>query len=161
MGQTQEWIKKRRQYVKKKGRAYTKAGIYSFLAVLCVVLTGCLSIAAPICVLLFIQYFFSHSLPIPVIGFLALASAILSAILFGRLFWLFANLAHKAQQNAIQLPYVAPVTAKMLPVEEVLLRGSGEPVQEHSKLLLRGTDGSAGTGKQELLRSSQSEEHRS
>jgi hypothetical protein len=43
---------------------------------------------------------------------------------------------------------------EFLAAEEVLVRGSEEPAQEQYKVLLRGTDGSAGTGEQELLRSS-------
>jgi hypothetical protein len=64
----------------------------------------------------------------------------------------------KARQEAKQLPYVPPVTANTLPAEEVLVRGSEEPTQEQGKVLLRGADGSAGTGEQELLRSSQGQD---
>lgn len=69
--------------------------------------------------------------------------------------WIMVRAAHRAHREAKQLPYVPPVTADILPAEEVLVRGSAQPAQEQSKVLLRGTDSSAGTGEQELLRSSQ------
>jgi len=90
---------------------------------------------------------------------LAFASIMLIAFVGG--LWaireFYRSLRH-AYREASQLPYVPPVTADTLPVEEVLVRGSEEPAQEQSQVLLRGTDGSAGAGEQELLRRSQGQE---
>ena len=67
----------------------------------------------------------------------------------------FAILLNYYHKNIKHIPYVPPVTSDTLPAEEVLVRGSEEPTQEQSKVLLRGTECSMGTGEQELLRSSQ------
>jgi len=76
----------------------------------------------------------------------------------GWIIWRLLRISDRASSEAEKLPFVPPVTADTLPAEEVLVRGSEEPAQEQSKILLRGTNGSGGTREQELLRSSQQQE---
>jgi len=90
----------------------------------------------------------------PLLAFLSLVLSGILAII--SCVWVY--IALQAHQEARRIPYVPPVTAKALPAEEVLVRGSEEPAQEQGKVLLRGTEGSTDTGEQELLRSSQGQE---
>jgi hypothetical protein len=56
------------------------------------------------------------------------------------------------QEEAI--PYVQPVTINTLPAEEVLVRGSEEPIQEQSTSLLRAAGERDEFPVEELLRAS-------
>ena len=78
-------------------------------------------------------------------------------LVFGLLAWSGWMTAKEGKQ-ALKVPYVPPVTADTLPAEEILVRGSQEPTQEQSRVLLRGTYSRTGTGEQELLRGSQEHE---
>jgi len=82
------------------------------------------------------------------------------SLLLGWITWQLLRISDRASSEAEKLPYVPPVTADALPVEEVLVRASAEPDQEQSRVLLRVADGSSGAGEQELLRSSQAREQR-
>ncbi len=141
MSSTQERIKKRREYLKKKGTAYRNVSTQAVFVVLAVMLT-IVSLLATIFSLLRLDL-------LSVLFFAALTA------LDGVMTRSVIDSARQAHEQAKQLPYVPPVTANSLPAEEVLVRGSEEPAEEQGKVLLRGTDGSAGTGKQELLRGSQ------
>ena len=139
MSNTQGRIKQRRQYLKKKVWAYSLMASGS-------VIFGIAVFVASICYL-------GADIDRTDVQ-LELASA---TQVFGLVAWLgWKTLKHGKQ--ALPLTYVAPVTADTLPAEEVLVRGSEEPAQKQSKVLLRGTDSSRGTGEQELLRSSQGQE---
>ena len=146
MSNTQERFNQRKQYLKQKRIAYAKGGIADLLIVPCAVLSVCLFLAA-----LFCLYIGGIPLLVSPIVFVA-------ALLIASLCILFADLARRRYEEAQQLPYVPPVTADTLPAEEVLVRASEKPKEEQSQILLRGTDSSAGTGEQELLRSSQGQE---
>ena len=72
-------------------------------------------------------------------------------MLFGLAFWACASSARQIHQAAKRLPYAPPVIADTLPAEEVLVRGSEEPLQEQSNVLLRCADGDRGARERELL----------
>jgi hypothetical protein len=52
------------------------------------------------------------------------------------------------------IPYIPPVIADLLPAKEVLVRGSQEPSQDQSTMLLRATGDGAEVSSDELLRAS-------
>lgn len=140
MANTHERIKKRREYVKRKVVAYTLMTLSILVAIPCALLAVVLFLLAIVGILdgIFWEGIFWPALKL---GDLALR---------------FSESAQKAHGEARQLPYVPPVTPDSLPAEEVLLRGSQEPLQEQGKTLLRAADGSsADTPEQELLRASQ------
>ncbi|HZT44293.1 MAG TPA: hypothetical protein VFA07_19160 [Chthonomonadaceae bacterium] len=149
MGNTQERIKKRRQYLTKKGAAYTKLGFATLLAVPFAVLSFLALLAA--------LYVFALSFDAR--AELAAGGILLSLIVgfvsvcLGVAAFYCAYAARRAHREARQLPYAPPVSTGALPNAEVLLRGSEEPAQEQSKVLLRGAN-STGAAEQELLRSS-------
>jgi hypothetical protein len=149
MGSTQERIKQRRRYLKRKGAAYTKISLATFL----VILLTPIIIVLP--TLLVVDLVLPGLLPITPAYRAAGIIAVIGCI---ATIWYLLVTASRADRTLQQLPYVPPVTADTLPAEEILVRGSEEPTQEQSKVLLRGTKGSAGTGEQELLRSSQGQE---
>jgi len=131
MSSTQERIKKRREYLKQKGKAYFEVSLAILLAMPFLVFVVMLAS--------FVGKFIQASI---------------LAIMLGSPIFFFFRLAYESHRKAKQLPYFPPVTADTLPAEEVLVRGSEEPAQEQGKVLLRCTDGSTGIGEQELLRSS-------
>ncbi|HZT43957.1 MAG TPA: hypothetical protein VFA07_17455 [Chthonomonadaceae bacterium] len=142
MGSTQKRIKKRREYLTKKAWAYTKLSV-SAVFVLYFAFTAVLVLLS--------MLHFSHKM-----SFFFKCLALFDLVFMGIFIWWCArSVAHLVRQDIKQLPYVPPVTANTLPIEEVLVRGSEETAQELGKVLLRGTDSSAGTGEQELLRGSQ------
>ena len=145
MGSTQERIKKRREYLKQKGAAYSTASLAALLTIPCALGTFFL-----VAVTLFVFFYQVSTFFGLLLAFLSLIGGVCS--------WQLARSALHYHKAARQLPYVPPVTPETLPAGEVLVRGSEEPKQEQSKVLLRGTDGSAGTADQELLRSSQGQE---
>jgi len=149
MNRTQERIKNRRQYLKNKGAAYTKASLYTLMALACAVFAFSLLMAARA---VMTPPFVGAATPV---AFLIVGSM---ALVIGMLSWALARSAYETHQQARWLPYVPPVTASALPAEEILLRGSVEPEESQSKVLLRGTDSSTGTGEQELLRGSTQQE---
>lgn len=143
MNKMQEQKKQRRQYLLKKGAVYISMKMAGFLMVLCAIealmeLIPALQIFSPIRRLDGIVY-------------------LVLALMFGGAYLLFARAKRWADKTLLQIPYVPPVTADNLPAAEVLVRGSEEPT---GAVLLRGTDGSADAGEQELLRSSQRQDKR-
>ena len=134
MSSTQERIKKRREYLKRKGGAYAKISWSAFL-------TGLLTVMLVV-----------------VIRTTGPARIALTVFYWSYLLVVLIHSAHKTHQAVKKLPYVPPVTADTLPAEEVLVRGSEEPVQKQSKVLLRGTQSGLESAEQELLRSSQGQE---
>jgi|SRR5579884_273968 len=147
MSNTQERIQKRREYLKRKGRAYTKASLATFFTMPCVFMGLVFMLAA--------INLFTAFRGIERTDMQAGVLCIVLCLLFWVASFRLGYLARQAHRTAKQLPYVPPVTADTLPAEEVLVRGSEQPSQEQGKVLLRGTGGSVGTGEQELLRSSQ------
>lgn len=130
MGNTQERIKKRQEYLKRKTTLILLLTYMSFIV--------CCWIAYP----------FLPKGHIRGILSLLLGVTWLATFFTGITFV-------QVKKRLKQLPYIPPVTADTLPAEEVLVRGSEEPKQSQSQVLLRNTDGSTGTANQELLRSSQ------
>ncbi|HZT43847.1 MAG TPA: hypothetical protein VFA07_16895 [Chthonomonadaceae bacterium] len=151
MSNTQERIKQRRQYLKKRRGAYTEFSIATFCLILCAVID--VVVVGGFVVWLYI------SLTSKVFSVTHLAAGLVSMawmmLMFGYMTWVMIQAGIRARLEAKQLPYVPPVTPDTLPAEEVLVRGSEEPTQEQCNVLLRSADGSTGTGEQELLRSSQ------
>ena len=145
MSKREERVKQRREYLKQKGWAYTEAGV-----------TALLSISGAIAAISYFLGTRSGNLPHYWYEYGGVF-LVISALGFGLLSYLFAFSARRAHQKTKQLLYIPPVIANTLPAEEVLVRGSEEPAQEQSKVLLRGTDSSMGVAEQELLRSSQKE----
>src|SRR5579871_2143700 len=135
MSSTQERIKKRQEYLKKKAGAYANMSIYALITLPLSLVAGFSLIA----VMLYLYDYISGK-PSPDYGMSGLFSII--AVIFGGFVWLFARFARQAHQEAKQLPYVPPIAADTLPAEEVLVRGSEQPAQEQGKVLLRGTGGS-------------------
>ena len=156
MSNTQEQIKKRREYLKQKRFAYTRVALATFCTLLLAWGTTWL--------IGYIRFMLSDDFGDPSnVGAMMVFPIILLiviglALVCGVGTYHLIRLAHQAHQEAKQLPYVPPVTTDSLPAEEVLVRGSEEPKQEQGKVLLRGTDGSTGVGEQELLRSSQGQD---
>ena len=142
MSRIQDRVKQRREYLRKKGTAYTKMSLAALLIVPCL-LIGMSILMAGLFAATFRQPPLSH--PLVIIGLFLL---VLAPSLLGY----FATRSHRA---AKQIPYVPPVTSGTLPAEEVLLRGSDASAQEQSQVLLRGTHNTEETDGQELLRSSQ------
>jgi len=142
MSSTQERIKKRREYLMKKGWAFTGIGMNALLFVV-LTLTSLL--------LLFLMIYFH------LYSFSYIFLTIIGVLSFGFISWSCVRSILADHKTAKQLPYVPPVTVDTLPAEEVLVRGVEEPAQEQRKVLLRGTESSAGTGEQALLRSSQAQ----
>src|SRR5438105_4604828 len=141
MSNTQERNKQRRQYLKEKGAAYTKMSLIALVSA---------SVIALLLVFAATLFFYLGSgIDSGRLVFILLFGGVLLPC-FGIIAWQLMHMARQAHQDIVRVPYVPPVTANTLPVEEVLVRGSEQPVQEQSKVLLRGTDGSAGTGEQEL-----------
>ena len=136
MSNTQERIKKRREYLKKKREAYFQMSLPALLIMLLAIEVFDL-----------IRYGVTVGKVLMVVAMLYLLRVLLAS---GR----------DEYQKAKQLTYIPPVTAATLPADEVLVRSSEEPKEEQGKVLLRGTDGSAGTGQQELLRADQQPERR-
>ncbi|HLK59999.1 MAG TPA: hypothetical protein VKU00_25795 [Chthonomonadaceae bacterium] len=131
MSNTHLRIQKRRQYVKKKISSYVLVVVSFLLGG--AVLTG-----------------FSHfSYRGPIGPLLAVISAVLWSAAVA-----YVRYSVKTARQVSNLPYVPPVTAENLPVEEVLMRGSAEPAAEQSKVLLRGTQSSEEITENELLRGS-------
>ncbi|HZT43960.1 MAG TPA: hypothetical protein VFA07_17470 [Chthonomonadaceae bacterium] len=151
MGSTQERIKKRREYIKRAGMAYTQ---YSFA----MLLVSVFAFLALCLIGLFIAYLSGNSRSMKPAGPFALIAVAAVFVMVGVTTCVLVALSDKVRQRAEQIPYVPPVTGDTFPAEEVLVRGSEEPAQEQSKVLLRGTDGSTGAGELELLRSSQQQD---
>jgi|SRR5579871_2441662 len=149
MSSTLERIRKRRLYLKKKRTAYIEAGIAALLALL----FGWImyNLLREFGKALLDNY--GSGVNDPINSLIAIV-CFGTSLFFGRIFWLLVRSTRKAYRTVKQLLYVPPVTANTLPAEEVLVRGSEEPTEEQGKVLLRGTDGSAGAGEQELLRGS-------
>ena len=150
MSSTLERIKQRREYLMKAAVAYTNMA----LAVLYIVLIawGMHFIYSTCREAVSTETGDVSGWNGAIVFFLFMASCCLVVIYF------LARAIPKLHQEARQLRYVPPVTADALPAKEVLVRGSQEPPQELGKALLRGIDGRAGTGEQELLRGSQGQE---
>ena len=140
MSITQERIKNRREYLKQKGTAYTKIGLAGLLIVPC----------------LYFAVFFLSVLYYPGRYYWQAfsLSALLVFIFGGGCYWLIYR-AYRIHKSTSQFPYVPPISNDTLPIEEVLVRGSEEPVQVQSNVLLRGTVSIMNTKEQELLRGSQ------
>jgi|SRR5579871_3536068 len=137
MRKTVDRIKQRRQYLQKKALGYTGTSIMAVVTVPYVLATLCL---------LILPFFF------PLDNWMEFLCLAVLLLYFGGVCWGCAWLTRMAYQTTKQLPYVPPVTADILPGEEVLLRGAEAPAQEQSKRLLRSADGRSGQEKQELLR---------
>jgi len=150
MSNTQERIRKRREYLKKKRAAYTEFGIAYLLVIPCVVFEVILVCAFVISML---DYFTKQPSEAPMASQVIGGAA--AMLLFGWMTWILARAARRAEKRAVQLPYVPPVTADTLPAEEVLVRGSEQPIQEQGKVLLRGTQSSQELAAEKLLRGSQ------
>ena len=139
MSRIQDRKKQRREYLRKKGVAYTKMSLTTLLMLSCAYCA-----------------FFSF-IALLVFGYQWQAfvlSASLSVIFAGGC-WRSVRAVRLAHRTAKQLPYVPPVISATLPAEEVLLRGSDALTQEQSQVLLRGTQNTEEADGQELLRSSQ------
>ena len=132
MSSIQERKKQRWEYLNQKGGAYVTLGLITF--------------ATGFCALMTLTFVLTVAIFPP---------GIVVGLCFGVVTLRLTVLVRQAHRTVKQLPYVPPVNPNTLPAEEVLVRGSEEPAQEQGKVLLRGTDGSAGAEKQELLRSSQ------
>ncbi|HLK60928.1 MAG TPA: hypothetical protein VKU00_30470 [Chthonomonadaceae bacterium] len=160
MRNTLEQKKQRRKYLLKKGEAYVKAFLVAGIAMACLLFTFSLLGLAITIVSLSIAGDGRDSeggMTFAITIFLIVCSL---AFCIGLLSWKCARSAYQTHQEGRRLPYIPPVTSDTLPAAEVLVRGSVEPTQEQSQILLRGTDGSAGIGEQELLRGSQGQEDR-
>lgn len=148
MSATQEKIRKRKEYLRKRTAAYVWASLNAFLVLPCILIAFALFLYN----MCYICFLF-HTEDMGRIAFVFLL-----AILAEGMALLLAHSAHQARQEAGRLRYVPPVTAATLPLEEVLLRRSEEPAQEQRQTLLRSLDSDAETTGQELLRSSQAGE---
>lgn len=137
MSRIQTRKKQRREYLRKKGTAYTVA----FLAALGALLGALIFLVRwdPV-----YRHLGIGSRHIAVVGTLALI--LIVQLLF--------QVARRVHRRAVQIPYVPPVTADTLPAEEVLVRGTVEPTGQQSEVLLRGAQGGGVTPAEELLRSS-------
>jgi hypothetical protein len=58
----------------------------------------------------------------------------------------------RLRRQMLAVPYVPPVTAAVLPAEEILVRGSGEPLIAQNEVLLRAAQKGSETPQEELLR---------
>lgn len=137
MSQREDRVKRRQEYLKKKGEAYTLITMMLFLS---------LPFAVIAFSLLLIPFFFH---PKSLDAWIPLATLFAYA---GGALWFLLSIARHEHQEARQLPYVPPVTADSLPQEEILLRGAQPPPQEQGKLLLRGATDRKEISSQELLR---------
>lgn len=137
MSRTEYRVKQRRHYVQKKVMGYTGVSIMALVTIPYVLATLCL-------LLLPFFYPFQSGLEI-----LCLAVLLLY---FGGVCLGCAYLTRMAYQTTKQIPYVPPVTTDTLPGEEVLLRGSQEPTQKQSQLLLKIPDNRSRPADQDLLR---------
>jgi hypothetical protein len=135
----------RRKYIAAKMRGY--ASLIAGAAILLVVLSAFMIPA------LFGDLFRRlpvGSLPAVLIPLMMLIFLISGGIGLCLLGWL------KRKANAVRdLVYVPPVTHNNLPADEILVRGSEEPMVAQSEVLLRATQQPQDTPKEELLRVSQ------
>ena len=145
MSRIQERKKQRREYLKKKGTAYTKIGLATVLVV---------PIPLALCIL-FAFFIKILDLPSPAPDIDPLKFTVVTSLLglFTFACWRLVMFTRKTHQETKQLPYVPPVTPATLPTEEILVRGVEEPTGQQSEFLLRGAQGSAETPAGELLRS--------
>lgn len=135
----------RREYLKKKSRAYVAAIVFFALFTLFLVLAvGGVAYFVP---------FFARSLSHPsldsVFAWIGIAFGLLLALTFGGI-WLLAGLS--IPRAASKIPYVPPVTIDTLPPEEILVRGATEHAVVQSNLL-RPTMKDQENKAEELLRS--------
>ena len=137
--------KLRREYLWKKGKASTLA---------CIAGVGFGYFALCFCAYLLMPIFVPE-----VRGDAFLTFMLISLPLTGGLAWLFGSIARRQAKKATTIPYVPPVTANAdnLPAEEVLVRGSEEPLAPQREVLLRATIAEQGTPPEQLLRSSEAE----
>ena len=145
-------VKLRRNYLRKKGTAYTLQGIGFLIAVPALTSTFFFGF----CIL----WAATHSLfgwgmdahpeddtdMLKVCGVVTLVSGLIAVGGVG------------LQRRGVitrRMPYVPPVTASTLPAEETLVRASEEPTVAQSEILLRAAHAEQETPQQELLRGSQ------
>lgn len=149
MSQIRERVKQRREYLRKKGIAYSLMTFVALFMVPCFVVALTLWGIAIYCLIARPHGYFFFTF-----------MATFGALCISWLSWLLTLAVYDIHQEARQLPYVPRVTSDTLPNEEVLVRGAEEPASPQSEVLLRGAQGSGEMAEQELLRPNTQEEQR-
>ena len=143
--------KQRREYLKKKARTSTlQVGGILLLAV----------VGFPTVLLFLLAVFFVVMFCLTPLGsFAIIGFCICAALGVGGVSVCHAlnRMVAAAAKQSRSLPYFPPVTIDTLPAEEVLVRSSQEPTQEHSAVLLRAAGESNDTPAEQLLRAAVSE----
>ena len=133
--------KQRREYLGRKAGACLGEGMaVAFLLFFLLLTAGC---GIFTCLSLFIPGLQPAILPF---GFLTFFLGVGSRAIY--------MVTQQADQHVKSISYIPPVTLNTLPAEEVLVRGSQEPTQEQSGVLLRAAGESADTPSEQLLRAS-------
>jgi hypothetical protein len=154
MKQAPDRKKLRREYLRKKWKAQVKVILgaafgtvmgFSALILICFL---CL-------VLAFSPYWDEDGVETPATHCLRVALVFLigSALIVAStwLAWYGGKTSKKGIAEAKNLPFVSPVIPDTLPADEILVRGSEEPLVEQSEVLLRAAKG-VETPQEELLR---------
>lgn len=77
---------------------------------------------------------------------------VLIAFLFLYVCWKLQSWLKQTSKELKDISYTPPVDTNTLPAKEILVRGSQEPIQEQSTVLLRAAEESAEVPAEELLR---------
>jgi hypothetical protein len=140
--------KQRREYLKRKVVAQSKIQGGSLLALgllIAAIISGLFT-----CGYLLYAYFLQEG----TLLLLALLFTVL-AIVCGSGCRRISAFIEKASNEEMSIPYVPPVTPDTLSAEEVLVRGSQEPLQEQRTILLRAAVENADRPEEELLRAAE------
>jgi hypothetical protein len=148
MNQIPDRKKLRQEYLKRKASAYFKGTLGA--ALLVPSLLGFFFFAALTLVLYYVSQGRVTS-PLFAAGVVTTTLTIISGVLVP---WCWR--ARHEFRRASEIPFVPPVTADTLPADEILVRGSDEPVAQ-SDVFLRAAQQGQETAKDELLRVSQGE----
>jgi hypothetical protein len=159
MKQLPDRQKARRRYLKSKFFAYLSVtavsiiflpamivAVLMWLGVIAIIVWGMWILASPR------DPFASDFGPLWAIPAMALFLAILAIVPSLIAWWAFVDIKH-SRQDASSIPYVPPVTSDTLPADEILVRGSEQPLVAQSEILLRASkEQGQETPVEELLR---------
>lgn len=146
MNRALEQKKQRREYLKQRGYGYGKMAVAGIFMIPCILVAALLGLGALIALLISTGGGSAD----------AFSSGMLALFVAGVFVVLTVMLWKTAQEGRTEanIPYVPPVTADILPVEEVLVRGAEAPAAT-SATLLRPTTATQETKTEELLRVTQ------
>ncbi len=143
--------KQRREYLRQKGTAYLKTTSGGIVFVFTVLLTPLLASAAIYSWVGWLLWWDRLADPGSHWDIFAIVLTVL-AVISGLACYLSWSLMQHAIRSAARLSPVPPVTPNTLPAEEVLVRGSEEPQQAQSEMLVRPATAEQVTPKTQLLR---------